>query len=221
MRKKILVVAAAALAGMLVLTACSSGGDTGAGAGTTSGANGSGTAGNTGTDPQNVNGTQVSQGSPAEGSGTDASAAGEQGGNTSGEVQQGGNSSGEVQQGADASGADGQEDQGDVLSDVPAVGDLEDGSTPSEDGWSGTYVGDGETVTVTKLDDGAISFSFAQSGISGTAAISNGYQAVYNGDDHHVVVFNINGTVLDVSVSSEEDYDASASPLNGTYVKEA
>ena len=47
----------------------------------------------------------------------------------------------------------------------------------------------------------------------------NGTQAVYNGDDHHVVVFNLSGDTVDVSVSSEEDYDASASPLNGTYTK--
>ncbi len=92
-------------------------------------------------------------------------------------------------------------------------------STTAADSWSGAYVSDDETVNIALLDETTISFAFAQSGISGTAAV-NGMQAVYNGDDHYVVVFNLNGTILDVSVSNEEDYDASESPLNGTYMKE-
>lgn len=92
-------------------------------------------------------------------------------------------------------------------------------STTAADSWSGSYISDDETVNITLLDETTISFAFAQSGISGTAAV-NGMQAVYNGDDHYVVVFNLNGTILDISVSNEEDYDASESPLNGTYMKE-
>ena len=65
----------------------------------------------------------------------------------------------------------------------------------------------------------ALRQSFAEAGISGVADV-RGSQAVYKGDDHYVIVFNINGTLLDVSVSSEEDYDASDSPLIGTYVKD-
>ncbi len=220
MKKKALIIAAA-LAGMLILTACGTDENGGSGSGTAAGGGTSGT--------QAVSGTQVVQGDGGAGTGT--SGQDQQGGSVSGEGQQSGGTSGQDQQSPGGSGEDqqnagdssqeqqGGEDQEDVLSDVPSVDEDED-SAAAEDIWSGTYVGDGETVTVTKLGEDAISFSFAQSGISGTAAV-NGYQAVYNGDDHHVVVFNISGTVLDVSVSSEEDYDASASPLNGTYVKEA
>ena len=91
----------------------------------------------------------------------------------------------------------------------------------TEDGdiWSGTYVADDETLTIAMAEDTQISFSFAEAGISGVADV-RGSQAVYKGDDHYVIVFNINGTLLDVSVSSEEDYDASDSPLIGTYVKD-
>ena len=85
--------------------------------------------------------------------------------------------------------------------------------------WSGTYVADDETLTIAMVEDTQISFSFAEAGISGVADV-RGSQAVYKGDDHYVIVFNINGTLLDVSVSSEEDYDASDSPLIGTYVKD-
>ena len=85
--------------------------------------------------------------------------------------------------------------------------------------WSGTYVADDETLTIAMAEDTQISFSFAEAGISGVADV-RGSQAVYKGDDHYVIVFNINGTLVDVSVSSEEDYDASDSPLIGTYVKD-
>lgn len=85
--------------------------------------------------------------------------------------------------------------------------------------WSGTYVADDETLTIAMAEDTQISFSFAEAGISGVADV-RGSQAVYKGDDHYVIVFNINGALLDVSVSSEEDYDASDSPLIGTYVKD-
>ena len=85
--------------------------------------------------------------------------------------------------------------------------------------WSGTYVADDETLTIAMAEDTQISFSFADAGISGVADV-RGSQAVYKGDDHYVIVFNINGTLVDVSVSSEEDYDASDSPLIGTYVKD-
>lgn len=88
------------------------------------------------------------------------------------------------------------------------------------DAWVGTYVSDSESVTVKKADEDTIAFSFAQSGISGTADIEQN-QAVFKGDDYHVVVFSLNGTVLTVAVSSEEDFDASDSPLNGTYILSA
>ncbi len=86
-----------------------------------------------------------------------------------------------------------------------------------DDIWTGTYAGDEESVTISLKDDGTISFSFAQSGISGTAEV-DGNQAVYNGDDNHVITFDMNGGILNVSVTSTEDYDTSASPLIGSYV---
>ena len=88
-----------------------------------------------------------------------------------------------------------------------------------EDLWSGTYVSDDETLTVTQTDDSTLSIAFANSGITGTAQI-DGMQAVYKGDDYHDVVLNLTGDVIDVTVSSEEDYDSSQSPLIGSYVKE-
>ena len=88
-----------------------------------------------------------------------------------------------------------------------------------EDLWSGTYVSDDETLTVTQTDDSTLSIAFANSGITGTAQI-DGMQAVYKGDDYHDVVLNLTGDVIDVTVSSEEDYDSSQSPLIGSYVME-
>jgi hypothetical protein len=69
------------------------------------------------------------------------------------------------------------------------------------------------------LDASTISFAFTQSGITGNASV-NGTQAVYNGDDHYVVVFDSGQDQISVSVANEEDYDASDSPLNGIYSRE-
>ena len=63
-----------------------------------------------------------------------------------------------------------------------------------------------------------IQFEFETAGISGKAEL-DGNQAVYHGDDHHVVVFDRNGDEIEVSVLSEEDYDTSESPLMGTYIR--
>ena len=88
----------------------------------------------------------------------------------------------------------------------------------TEDIWTGTYASEQETVTLTLTDEKSLSFAFANAGIASTAEI-DGATAVYQGDDHHVVVFTMNEGVLNVSVQSEEDYDASGSPLNGIYVR--
>lgn len=109
---------------------------------------------------------------------------------------------------------------GEIISDEDAdAAENENSELDTADGWSGSYISDNETVNITLLDSTTISFAFAQSGISGTAT-ANEMQAVFYGDDHYVVVFNRNGSVLEISVSNEEDYDASESPLNGTYIKE-
>lgn len=98
-------------------------------------------------------------------------------------------------------------------------GTADTGAEASGDLWSGTYSSETETLTITYLDEESVSFSFKQSGISGTAALS-GTQAVYKGDDYHDVVFGLSGDTITVAVSSEEDYDSSESPLIGTYTKE-
>jgi hypothetical protein len=89
----------------------------------------------------------------------------------------------------------------------------------SSDVWSGTYYSGNETLSVVLLDASTISFAFTQSGITGNASV-NGTQAVYNGDDHYVVVFDSGQDQISVSVANEEDYDASDSPLNGIYSRE-
>ena len=107
---------------------------------------------------------------------------------------------------------------GEIIPDEWA--DAAEAENKADDVWSGQYISDDESVTVTLLNDETISFSFAQSGISGTAAI-DGAQAVFKGDDYHVVVFSLSDTILNIAVSSEEDFDTSESPLNGTYVRQA
>ena len=57
----------------------------------------------------------------------------------------------------------------------------------------GTYIGDGESITLTEAD-GVLTFSFAQAGITGTAAIEKD-AAVYSGDDGaHQIRFLQDGT---------------------------
>lgn len=82
----------------------------------------------------------------------------------------------------------------------------------------GTYIGDGESITLTEAD-GALTFSFAQAGITGTATIEKD-AAVYSGDDDHQIEFRQDGTILTVTVTGVQG-EESDSPLAGTYVKEA
>ena len=82
----------------------------------------------------------------------------------------------------------------------------------------GTYIGDGESITLTEAD-GVLTFSFAQAGITGTAAIEKDV-AVYSGDDDHQIRFLQDGTILTVTVTGAQG-EESDSPLAGTYVKEA
>ena len=82
----------------------------------------------------------------------------------------------------------------------------------------GTYIGDGESITLTEAD-GVLTFSFAQAGITGTAAIEKD-AAVYSGDDDHQIRFLQDGTILTVTVTGAQG-EESDSPLAGTYVKEA
>lgn len=205
MKKKAAALAALALAGVMILTACSSSEQE--------------------SDQQSAakndtikNGTEVQTEEPLQAvsgtqsvSGTAVSVAGESGSTSdataAAPAQSETTAAGETQT-AQTSGTAVTETKSETESES-ADGDI----------WSGTYVEDDETLTIAMAEDTQISFSFAEAGISGVADV-RGSQAVYKGDDHYVIVFNINGTLLDVSVSSEEDYDASDSPLIGTYVKD-
>jgi hypothetical protein len=211
MKKKIFVLLAAAAAGVLLLTACTSSEQ-----GSTQTASGT----QTGSTTQNVAGTQTVSGST-----TDTSD-GQSTGTSDAQPSQA-----DAVEEVDLAQISGQESaeepDGDVISDEDAASatnpdpDTDTSSSEQtllEDGWTGTYTGETQNVVIDLLDAETIAFSFSESGISGTAAV-DGTQAVYKGDDHYVVVFNLGQERVDVSVSNEEDYDASDSPLIGQYVK--
>lgn len=203
MKKKVAALAALALAGVMILTACSSSEQE--------------------SDQQSAakndtikNGTEVQTEEPLQAvsgtqsvSGTAVSVAGESGSTSDATATAPAQS-----ETAAAGGTQTAQTSGTAATEKETESESADG-----DIWSGTYVADDETLTIAMAEDTQISFSFAEAGISGVADV-RGSQAVYKGDDHYVIVFNINGTLLDVSVSSEEDYDASDSPLIGTYVKD-
>ena len=203
MKKKAAALAALALAGVMILTACSSSEQE--------------------SDQQSAakndtikNGTEVQTEEPLQAvsgtqsvSGTAVSVAGESGSTSDATATAPAQS-----ETAAAGGTQTAQTSGTAATEKETESESADG-----DIWSGTYVADDETLTIAMAEDTQISFSFAEAGISGVADV-RGSQAVYKGDDHYVIVFNINGTLLDVSVSSEEDYDASDSPLIGTYVKD-
>ena len=203
MKKKVAALAALALAGVMILTACSSSEQE--------------------SDQQSAakndtikNGTEVQTEEPLQAvsgtqsvSGTAVSVAGESGSTSDATATAPAQS-----ETAAAGGTQTAQTSGTAATEKETESESADG-----DIWSGTYVADDETLTIAMAEDTQISFSFADAGISGVADV-RGSQAVYKGDDHYVIVFNINGTLLDVSVSSEEDYDASDSPLIGTYVKD-
>lgn len=203
MKKKVAALAALALAGVMILTACSSSEQE--------------------SDQQSAakndtikNGTEVQTEEPLQAvsgtqsvSGTAVSVAGESGSTSDATA------TAPAQSETAAAGGT----QTAQTSETAATEKETESESADGDIWSGTYVADDETLTIAMAEDTQISFSFAEAGISGVADV-RGSQAVYKGDDHYVIVFNINGTLVDVSVSSEEDYDASDSPLIGTYVKD-
>ncbi len=202
MKRRALFLAALAAAGMLLTTACtSSDREIAQDAG-------SGTSGIAGTAVPDAQGN-------ADGAGTQEQAG--QDSNTDDSAQEQPDAAGQ----SDATGQTDSPSQSETR--TPAVGQTEtstDGSGESpvaQDIWSGTYVGDQDTVTIALVDEKTLSFSFANAGIASTAEI-DGLQAVYKGDDHHDVVFEMIEGVLNITVLSEEDFDASGSPLNGVYV---
>ena len=203
MKKKVAALAALALAGVMILTACSSSEqESDQQSAAKNDTIKSGTEVQTEEPLQAVSGTQSV-------SGTAVSVAGESGSTSDATA------TAPAQSETAAAGGT----QTAQTSDTAATEKETESESADGDIWSGTYVADDETLTIAMAEDTQISFSFAEAGISGVADV-RGSQAVYKGDDHYVIVFNINGTLLDVSVSSEEDYDASDSPLIGTYVKD-
>ena len=203
MKKKAAALAALALAGVMILTACSSSEqESDQQSAAKNDTIKSGTEVQTEEPLQAVSGTQSV-------SGTAVSVAGESGSTSDATATAPAQS-----ETAAAGGTQTAQTSGTAATEKETESESADG-----DIWSGTYVADDETLTIAMAEDTQISFSFAEAGISGVADV-RGSQAVYKGDDHYVIVFNINGTLVDVSVSSEEDYDASDSPLIGTYVKD-
>ena len=222
MKHKVLVLMTAAVTGMLVLTACTSSENV-----STQSPSSQNTS-NTQSGSQSVSGIQVSQSDAVEsfdlpeGINGDTSAPGTVSGGEAGTTGSGTGDGTAAQGGPVEDGGP----VGDVIPDEDAAAAENDTSDPASEGeseiddqWAGTYVGEEETVTITRLDEDTISFVFTEAGISGTATL-NGYQAVYKGDDYHDVVFNLDKDTIDVTVSSEEDYDSSESPLIGHYVRE-
>ena len=203
MKKKVAALAALALAGVMILTACSS---------SVQESDQQSAAKNVtikiGTEVQTEEPLQAVSGTQSV-SGTAVSVAGESGSTSDATA------TAPAQSETAAAGGT----QTAQTSDTAATENETESESADGDIWSGTYVADDETLTIAMAEDTQISFSFAEAGISGVADV-RGSQAVYKGDDHYVIVFNINGTLVDVSVSSEEDYDASDSPLIGTYVKD-
>ena len=162
-------------------------------------------------------GTGTSQGgavSQASG-GEQAGSAADSGSSAGSQVQQG---SGQAE--ADAEGEvspAGTYDELNQSGDGPVEAAADNGANGDLDG---SYSGvSGETLTISGSTSGELNFAFANSGISGSA-LRDGSQAVYHGDDNIVVVFNFEDGMVNVSVSSEEDYDVSDSPLIGTYTRD-
>lgn len=206
MKKKVAALAALALAGVMILTACSSSEqESDQQSAAKNDTIKEGTEVQTEEPLQNVSGTQSVSGTAVD----VANGSGSSSGATATPVQ------------SESAAADGTQTAQTSGTASHTTTTETESESESEDGdiWSGTYVTDDETLTIAMTEDTQISFSFAEAGISGVADV-RGSQAVYKGDDHYVIVFNINGTLVDVSVSSEEDYDASDSPLIGTYVKD-
>lgn len=218
MKHKKLLLAALAVTGVLVLTACSSSNKNGAKTTESGKANGSessdtdrqGTAAQGAEGPQDISGVTV-------GGSTNSSSSGAAAGTDAGEGQSTVIQGTVVEDGGPKGDVIPDEDAASAENDTEDHGDASAGNT--DEGWRGTYIGDDETVTVSAVSDNRISFTFTQSGISGSAVVE-GDQAVYKGDDHYVIVFDLEGDILGVSVTNEEDYDASESPLIGTYVRE-
>ena len=216
-------VLAAGLTATLLLSACArSTGSGTAGAGSAGGSNASGTvnapAGNAGQGEnagQNDSAGQGSGNTAGQAAGTgEAASVGENGGfgndgapSLSPELNQDANSGQEV-------GAEDTYDAANQAGDAPV-----DTAALADDGWNGTFAGSaGETLTINVDGDSSLSFSFAVSGISGSADYA-GDEATFAGDDGNVVIFENLGGSVEVSVVDESGAQQ-PSAISGSYLRQ-
>ncbi|MCR1842422.1 hypothetical protein [Murimonas intestini] len=93
---------------------------------------------------------------------------------------------------------------------------LTEAGVPEAD-WNGTYVKEGESLTMEAVDATSFEFQFGTSGINGVARISeNPNSATYEGDDHYMVQFVLSDGQVDVTVLTQ-DSQSESSPINGLY----
>lgn len=211
--KKIMMAIGVCLGAAVVLAACArSDGQSSAGSGAAATGNGSGT----------VSGQDAGAGTGA-GAGTVDAAAG-----TGGEVGNDGapsldmvDSSGTGQEAGGENGGDTQEVSPDTTYDaVNQAGDEPvDTAGLDEEGWDGTFANaSGETLTVTTDGEYSLSFSFAQSGLSGSASVQEN-QASFSGDDGVTVYLENLGGSVEVSVINAEGTEE-ASAISGSYMRQ-
>lgn len=130
--------------------------------------------------------------------------------------------------GAEEGAAPAQEGSADNSQDVVSADDTYDAANQSGDGpdhaplrvnWEGTYNSlSGETVTITQADEHTINFSFAVSGISGTADVE-GNQAVYSGDDQMQVYFDHYDTSMEIYALNTEG-QVEETTFSGTFSRQ-
>ena len=93
---------------------------------------------------------------------------------------------------------------------------LTEAGVPEAD-WNGTYVKEGESLTMEAVDATSFEFQFGTSGINGVARIGeNPNSATYEGDDHYMVQFVLSDGQVDVTVLTQ-DSQSESSPINGLY----
>lgn len=229
MRKRMGIFMTVALAAV-VLTACTQAdsGSSSAGTGSNSGSAASGSGTITASGDHSADGAGQNDGTSGD---TSLAGAGTAANGTAGNGEEVSGISGT--EGEDFEGGVSVEDDGTEGEENPAVEENlsdeeldaleeENGQNVEDEGWAGTYQNENdEILTVSVSDAQTITFSFADAGISGSATLNDSpNQATYQGDDYHVLVFDYSGTDIKVSVLSQEDYDASESPLNGVYVRQ-
>ena len=86
--------------------------------------------------------------------------------------------------------------------------------------WDGTFSCDsGESVSIETADEYSISFTFAQSGLYGTAE-KEGDSALFHGEDNNNIVFELSGDMLYVSITNDNGDPTGDSPLAGSYSRQ-